>query len=94
MQFAGNSPKVLSFSEKTQMNEGWINGGFFVFEPKVLDYLKNESTILERDPLENLTKDGQLMAYKHEGFWHCMDTVRDRDVLNEMITTNKAPWIK
>ncbi|MFH1369571.1 MAG: glucose-1-phosphate cytidylyltransferase [Elusimicrobiota bacterium] len=94
MQFEGSSARVRSFSEKTQMHEGWINGGFFVFEPEVLDYLKDESTILERDPLENLTKDGQLMAYKHEGFWHCMDTVRDRDVLNELIAKGKASWMK
>jgi glucose-1-phosphate cytidylyltransferase len=94
MQFDGKSSKVLSFSEKTQMHEGWINGGFFVFEPKIFEYLKGDDTILERDPLENLTKDGQLMAYKHEGFWHCMDTIRDKDILNELIVKNKAPWMK
>lgn len=93
MQFDGQSPKVLSFSEKTQMHEGWINGGFFVFEPKIFEYLKGADTILEREPLENLTRDGQLMAYKHEGFWHCMDTVRDKEVLNELIAKNAAPWV-
>lgn len=84
--------KVISFKEKTQTNEGWINGGFLVFEPKVFDYLRGDDTILERKPLENLTKDGQLMAYKHEGFWQCMDTPRDRDVLNDLWESGKAPW--
>ncbi|MBN1384709.1 MAG: glucose-1-phosphate cytidylyltransferase [Elusimicrobia bacterium] len=90
MSFDGD--KVVSFKEKTQTSEGWINGGFFVFEPKVFKYLHGDDTILERDPLENLTKDGQLMAYKHEGFWQCMDTMRDRDVLNELCESGRAPW--
>ena len=83
---------VLNFKEKPQTSKGWINGGFFVFEPEVFDYLKGDATILEREPLENLAKDKQLMAYKHEGFWHPMDTVRDRDYLNEQWVTGKAQW--
>jgi len=87
-----NGDRVSSFKEKAQASEGWINGGFFVFEPEVFDYIDNTSTILEKDPLENLARDGQLMAYKHDGFWHPMDTVRDRDILNELWVSGKAPW--
>jgi glucose-1-phosphate cytidylyltransferase len=90
MSFRGD--QVSSFKEKAQASEGWINGGFFVFEPEVFDYIDNESTILEKEPLENLAKDGQLMAYKHSGFWHPMDTVRDRDILNELWASGTAPW--
>jgi glucose-1-phosphate cytidylyltransferase len=90
MSFDGD--KVLDFMEKPQTGEGWINGGFFVFEPGIFDYLHGDATILEKDPLENLCRDGQLMAYKHEGFWHPMDTVRDRDYLNEQWKTGQAPW--
>jgi len=67
---------VKEFQEKPQAGEGWINGGYFIFEPEVFDYLDNDDSILERDCLENLAKDGQLMAYQHEGFWQCMDTLR------------------
>jgi glucose-1-phosphate cytidylyltransferase len=84
--------KVLDFKEKPQIGEGWINGGFFVFEPQFFDYLSGDSTILERAPLENLTRDGQLMAFQHEGFWHPMDTVRDRDYLNGIWQNKDAPW--
>ena len=90
MKFNGN--KVKNFTEKPQTGEGWINGGFFVFEPNVFDYLHGGETILERDPLENLSKDGQLMAYKHEGFWQCMDTLRDRDLLEKLWQSGEAPW--
>jgi len=85
---------ILEFKEKPQVGEGWINGGFFVFDYRVFDYLKDESTILEREPLENLTKDNELVAYRHDGFWHCMDTIRDRDNLNEIWASGKAPWKK
>jgi glucose-1-phosphate cytidylyltransferase len=84
--------RVTAFKEKPKFGEGWINGGFFVMEPGIFDYLKNDSTILERDPMERLAADKQLMAYKYEGFWHCMDTVRDRQVLEEMWMSKKAPW--
>ena len=83
---------VIEFSEKSQAAEGWINGGFFVFEPSVLDYLEGDSTILERAPLERLALEGELMAFKHEGFWHPMDTVRDKERLELMWASGKAPW--
>lgn len=85
--------QVVEFKEKSQAEEGWINGGFFVFEPKVFDYLHGDSTVLEESPMENLVKDNQLMAYQHYDFWHCMDTIRDRDVLSEMWKTGSPPWI-
>jgi glucose-1-phosphate cytidylyltransferase len=84
--------QVVDFHEKPQVGAGWINGGFFVLEPGVFDYLHGDMTVFEQDPLENLAKDGQLMAFKHEGFWHPMDTVRDRDVLEELWTNGVAPW--
>ena len=79
---------VFEFKEKPQINEGWINGGYFVFEPEFFEFLENDKTILERKPLENLAKKKQLVAYKHKGFWHCVDTRRDRDNL-EKILKNK-----
>ena len=85
---------ILEFKEKPQLGEGWINGGYFVFNYEIFNYLEDESTILERDPLENLAKDNQLVSYRHNGFWHCMDTIRDRDNLNEIWSTGKAPWKK
>jgi glucose-1-phosphate cytidylyltransferase len=90
MEFDGH--KVTDFYEKSQANEGWINGGYFIFEPEIFDYLEDDNTILERDPMEQLSKEGQLMAYKHNDFWHCMDMARDRDDLNEMWTDGKSPW--
>ncbi len=90
----GDEGRVLNFKEKPQAGEGWINGGFFVFEQGIFDYLENDSTILEQFPLENLTKNGQLMAYEHDGYWQCMDTVRDRDALQELWSSGKAPWNK
>jgi len=84
--------RVVEFMEKPQVGEGWINGGFFVFEPEVLDYIEGDHTVLEAEPLENLAKDGQLMAYKHEGFWHCMDTLRDRNYLEDVWRSGRAPW--
>ncbi|MBI5050051.1 MAG: glucose-1-phosphate cytidylyltransferase [Nitrospirae bacterium] len=86
--------RVTSFTEKPQTGEGWINGGFFVFEPAVFDYLHGDDTVLEGDPLENLAKDGQLMAYKHDGFWQCMDTVRDKQLLEDLWIKDNAPWKK
>jgi glucose-1-phosphate cytidylyltransferase len=87
-----NGDKVVEFTEKPQSGEGWINGGFFVFEPKVFDYLHGDETILEKDPLENLAKNGQLMAYKHEGFWQCMDTLRDKQLIEKLWESDSAPW--
>jgi glucose-1-phosphate cytidylyltransferase len=85
--------KVKSFQEKPQTTEGWINGGFFVIEPEFFDLINGDKTILEREPLEKAAAMGELMAYHHEGFWHCMDTKRDRDVLEDLWISNKAPWV-
>ncbi|GIU70062.1 MAG: hypothetical protein KatS3mg002_1298 [Candidatus Woesearchaeota archaeon] len=71
---------------------GWINGGFFVCEPNVLDYIENDDTIFERSPLENLAKDEELYTYHHHGFWKCMDTLRDKTQLNEMWNSGQAKW--
>jgi len=90
MAFDGE--QVVNFQEKPQTGEGWINGGFFVFEPDVFDYLHGDETVLEKEPLERLAANGQLMSYKHEGFWHPMDTIRDRDFLNEQWRSGRAPW--
>ena len=90
MRFDGE--RVAEFSEKPQTGEGWINGGFYIFEPGVLDYLPDDATILERAPLERLARDGQLMAFRHEGFWQCMDTVRDRVRLETLWQGGTPPW--
>jgi len=83
---------VCSFKEKPQVNQGWINGGFFVLSPKVFDYIENDQTPFEAAPLERLAAEGQLSTYRHEGFWQCMDTVRDRELLNKMWDEGRAPW--
>ncbi|MCX6376198.1 MAG: glucose-1-phosphate cytidylyltransferase [Armatimonadetes bacterium] len=83
---------VHSFKEKPQIAQGWINGGFFVVQPEFLDYIDGDSTILERAPLERAAADGQLMAFKHEGFWQCMDTMRDRNYLEDLWSAGNAPW--
>jgi len=80
---------VNYFKEKSQLDEGWINGGFFVMEPKFLKFIKNDNTYLEREPLEQMTKKRQLMAFKHEGFWQCMDTKRDKDKLDKILKSKK-----
>lgn len=85
--------QVNQFQEKPQAGEGWINGGFFVFEPEVFNYIKDDETFLEREPLEQLAHNGQLMAYQHEGFWQCMDTIRDRDFLEANWKSGQAQWI-
>jgi len=87
-----NGNQIAEFKEKQQGVEGLINGGFFVFEPEIFDYLENDKTILERNPLEKLANDTQLMAYKHSGFWQCMDTIRERNILEELWTTGIPPW--
>ena len=83
---------VAKFTEKPQIGEGWINGGFFVLEPKVLDYIEGDETIFEREPLERLAEDGQLVAYKHDGFWQCMDTLRDVRLLEGLWQSGNPPW--
>jgi glucose-1-phosphate cytidylyltransferase len=90
MQFDGK--RVIDFKEKPQTQEGWINGGFFVFEPAVFDYLHGDDSVLEGDPLEHLAEDGELMAYQHYGFWQCMDTLRDRNRLQSLWESGEAPW--
>ena len=84
--------KVREFTEKPQTGEGWINGGFFVFTHAIFDYLNDDQTILEREPLERLANAGELMAYRHSGFWHPMDTLRDKNILEELWASNQAPW--
>jgi glucose-1-phosphate cytidylyltransferase len=80
--------KVKYFKEKSKLDEGWINGGFFVLEPKIFDFIENDQTYLEREPLEKLTKKNQLSAYKHKSFWQCMDTKRDKDKLEQLLKKN------
>ena len=83
---------VRGFAEKPQLGEGWINGGYFVFEPEIADYIGGDETFLEREPLENLARDGQLMAFKHSSFWQPMDTLRDLQTLRKRWDANDAPW--
>ncbi len=87
-----NGDLVSEFTEKPQVGEGWINGGFFILEPGVLDYIRGDETYLEREPLERLAKDGQLAAFRHDGFWQCMDTVRDLKLLESLWESGRAPW--
>ena len=87
-----NGDRVAQFAEKRQTGEGWINGGFFVFEPGVLDYIDDDQTSLEGKPLENLAAESQLMAYRHRGFWHPMDTMRDKQYLEALWASGNAPW--
>jgi len=89
---AFNGDLVCDFIEKPQIGEGWINGGFFVLEPGVLEYIAGDDTIFERDPLERLAADGQLVAFRHDGFWQCMDTVRDRQLLETLWRSDAVPW--
>lgn len=90
MVFDGN--RVIRFNEKPQIGEGWINGGFFVLEPGIIDYIDGDSTIFEREPLERLAADGQLMAFHHEGFWQCMDTLREVRFLEGLWQSGQAQW--
>ncbi len=83
---------MAEFSAKPQTREGWINGAFFVLEPGVFDYIDGDDTQWEREPLEQLAKDGQLMAYRHTSFWQCMDTLRDKVLLEELWQSGNAPW--
>jgi glucose-1-phosphate cytidylyltransferase len=90
MQFEGN--RVVNFSEKPQAAEGWINGAFFVLEPAVFDYIAGDDTLFEREPLERLAAEGQLVAYKHDSFWQCMDTLRDKKLLERLWESDNPPW--
>jgi glucose-1-phosphate cytidylyltransferase len=84
--------QVLDFKEKPKGDGGWINGGFFIFQPEVFNYLDGDHSILEKEPLEKLAQEGQLQAYKHKGFWYAMDTLRDKNHLEQLWKTEKAPW--
>jgi glucose-1-phosphate cytidylyltransferase len=86
--------QVLSFKEKPQSGEGWINGGFFVFEPGIFEFLGDDQTVLEQAPMETLARTGQLMAFEHTGYWQCMDTIRDRDALETAWASGRAPWVR
>ncbi len=84
--------RVAEFSEKPQTAEGWINGAFFVLEPGVFDYIEGDHTVWEREPMVNLARDGQLMAYRHDSFWQCMDTLREKHQLEALWQSGAAPW--
>jgi glucose-1-phosphate cytidylyltransferase len=90
LSFRGD--QIVEFDEKPQIGEGWINGAFFVLEPEVFDYIEGDDIMFEKEPLSNLAKDGQLMAYRHYDFWQCMDTLRDKKLLEHLWETDQAPW--
>jgi glucose-1-phosphate cytidylyltransferase len=91
-RIAFQGDQVVDFYEKPQSSEGWINGGYFVLHAKALEYVNNDETIWERDPIERLARDGQLMGYRHYGFWSCMDTLREKHYLEELWASGKPPW--
>jgi glucose-1-phosphate cytidylyltransferase len=88
--FAGD--QVTTFQEKPEDSEGWINGGFFVLDAGALDYIEGDESTWEREPIERLARDGQLMAYRHAGFWSCMDTLKEKNMLEELWASGDAPW--
>lgn len=90
ISFSGN--KIRQFYEKSQEAEGWINGGFFVLNKRALDYIEDDTSIWERNPIKSLAQDGQLMGYKHPGFWSCMDTLKEKNILEDLWKSGKAPW--
>jgi glucose-1-phosphate cytidylyltransferase len=90
MKFEGD--RVAEFTEKPQIGEGWINGAFFVLEPGVFDYINGDDTVWEREPMERLASDGELMAYRHTSFWQCMDTLREKYLLESYWESGNAPW--
>ena len=89
-----NGSEVINFKEKSQLDESWINGGFFVIEPEFFEMINGDETVLEKEPLEQAASMKELMAYKHEGFWQCMDHKLDKDLLDEMCKKGNAPWLK
>jgi glucose-1-phosphate cytidylyltransferase len=91
-QLSAGDPLVHSFREKPKGDGAWINGGFFVLEPRAIDYVEGDSTVWEREPMERLARDGEMAAYTHTGFWHPMDTLRDKMVLEEYWKSGRAPW--
>ena len=90
ISFVGN--EIQEFYEKSQEAEGWINGGFFVLHKKAIDYIADDASIWERKPIKRLSRDGQLMGYKHSGFWSCMDTLKEKNILEDLWQMGKAPW--
>jgi glucose-1-phosphate cytidylyltransferase len=87
-----SSEKVVSFQEKPAGDGSWINGGFLILDPRVLDLISSDNTVLEKEPLESLARDGELVGYKHRGFWYAMDTLRDKNHLESLWQSGKAPW--
>jgi len=87
-----NQQKISAFKEKPKGDGAWINGGFFIVEASVIDYITDDSTVWEREPMEKLAHDGELAAYRHQGFWHPMDTLRDKNVLEDLWNNGNAPW--
>tara|TARA_B100001123_G_C15280149_1_gene1013696 strand:- start:36 stop:737 length:702 start_codon:yes stop_codon:yes gene_type:complete len=87
-----NKNQVTNFAEKKQAKSSWISGGFFILNKKIFNYIKNDETVFEEYPLEKITSEGQLMAYKHEGFWQCMDTLREKKLLDDLWYKGVAPW--
>ncbi|MCZ6671480.1 MAG: glucose-1-phosphate cytidylyltransferase [Verrucomicrobia bacterium] len=83
---------VTEFYEKSESSEGWINGGFFILNRKVIDYIDSDETIWERGPVEQLSRDGQLVGYRHHGFWSCMDTLKEKNILEELWSSGSPPW--
>ena len=90
----GGNNAVKSFREKSQMDEAPINAGYMVLEPQIFDYIEGDQTVFEREPLEKLAKEGQLMSYMHKGFWQCMDNVREKEMLEKLLAAGQAPWKK
>lgn len=84
--------RIAEFYEKPESGEGWISGGYFVLNSRVIDYIENDETVWERDPIESLARDGQLMGYRHYGFWSCMDTLREKYILEDLWNSGKAAW--
>jgi glucose-1-phosphate cytidylyltransferase len=91
-QIVLDGAQIRNFAEKPQTSEGWINGGFFILEPGVFDYIDGDDTTWEKGPMQRLAEDGELFGYRHEGFWQPMDTLRDKTLLNEMWEEGRAPW--
>lgn len=91
---ADKDDSIISFAEKDKRDSGWINGGYFVLEPEVFDYIDDDSTVFERKPLEKLASEKNLQAFRHDGFWQCMDTLRDRELLEKLCAEGVAPWVK
>jgi glucose-1-phosphate cytidylyltransferase len=91
-RIAFSGDQVVEFFEKPERSEGWINGGYFVLNQKALDYIDGDDTVLERAPIERLARDGQLMGYRHSGFWSCMDTLKEKNMLEQIWDAGEAPW--